>query len=159
MSSGAIRTPQWSPVMKTGNTPTAAGESVYQATASMEPGHEDREYMMTRRRRTIVTAASMEPGHEDREYGMVVMVRLVVMGPQWSPVMKTGNTGYTLGDTPTDRRASMEPGHEDREYRVDHHQGGPPRAASMEPGHEDREYSGTGRPLRRGSGCLNGARS
>ena len=35
----------------------------------------------------------MEPGHEDREYarvqaGQVDTVRL----PQWSPVMKTGNT-------------------------------------------------------------------
>ena len=38
--------PQWSPVMKTGNTrdrPVIGGQCV---AASMEPGHEDREYDM-----------------------------------------------------------------------------------------------------------------
>ena len=37
--------------------------------------------------------------------------------PQWSPVMKTGNTGdaRTTADL---HQASMEPGHEDREYLV-----------------------------------------
>ena len=34
-------------------------------------------------------AASMEPGHEDREY----QPPTPPMQPQWSPVMKTGNTG------------------------------------------------------------------
>ena len=38
----------------------------------------------------------MEPGHEDREY----LRNFVVYGdgavlPQWSPVMKTGNTCWT----------------------------------------------------------------
>ena len=34
----------------------------------MEPGHEDREYILTRRIGTPGRLASMEPGHEDREY-------------------------------------------------------------------------------------------
>ena len=37
--------PQWSPVMKTGNTLTGAGHRPRQQLASMEPGHEDREYI------------------------------------------------------------------------------------------------------------------
>ena len=39
--------PQWSPVMKTGNTPATAGASHTHNQASMEPGHEDREYTTT----------------------------------------------------------------------------------------------------------------
>ena len=35
----------------------------------------------------------MEPGHEDREYLVsAANPRTVVWEPQWSPVMKTGNT-------------------------------------------------------------------
>ena len=34
----------------------------------MEPGHEDREYVLTHRPGRKCTVASMEPGHEDREY-------------------------------------------------------------------------------------------
>ena len=36
--------PQWSPVMKTGNTGTVPVRRLRQWWASMEPGHEDREY-------------------------------------------------------------------------------------------------------------------
>ena len=36
--------------------------------------------------------------------------------PQWSPVMKTGNTHHTSSTNAPRQRASMEPGHEDREY-------------------------------------------
>ena len=36
--------PQWSPVMKTGNTRNRIRGSLHQVSASMEPGHEDREY-------------------------------------------------------------------------------------------------------------------
>ena len=36
--------PQWSPVMKTGNTDVAGGRADRGEAASMEPGHEDREY-------------------------------------------------------------------------------------------------------------------
>ena len=37
-------TPQWSPVMKTGNTMRAGDILDIPKEASMEPGHEDREY-------------------------------------------------------------------------------------------------------------------
>ena len=37
--------------------------------------------------------ASMEPGHEDREYAMMDEKKNPrQIKPQWSPVMKTGNT-------------------------------------------------------------------
>ena len=42
---GVDITPQWSPVMKTGNTRHLVDHR-YQPGASMEPGHEDREYLM-----------------------------------------------------------------------------------------------------------------
>ena len=42
---GRIRfEPQWSPVMKTGNTRVADAGQKDSLLASMEPGHEDREY-------------------------------------------------------------------------------------------------------------------
>ena len=102
--------------MKTGNTRHCVRGRLHEIGASMEPGHEDREYFAHVPDREIRQRASMEPGHEDREY---------------------------RGSSSLARRqqlASMEPGHEDREYqrcrilpvvRLD---------ASMEPGHEDREY-------------------
>ena len=61
--------PQWSPVMKTGNTDVAGGRADRGEAASMEPGHEDREYPPS------LWGLSLA-------YGV----------PQWSPVMKTGNT-------------------------------------------------------------------
>ena len=77
----------------------------------------------------------MEPGHEDREYEETVGTLALFAQPQWSPVMKTGNTRCF----PAFRRRF--------------------EGASMEPGHEDREYPGSRifRGLRRN--CLNGARS
>ena len=36
--------------------------------------------------------------------------------PQWSPVMKTGNTARRWRAADRKIEASMEPGHEDREY-------------------------------------------
>ena len=63
--------PQWSPVMKTGNTRTGGYSQLAVLTASMEPGHEDREY----------APSVMRPGR--------------IFPPQWSPVMKTGNTSRT----------------------------------------------------------------
>ena len=63
-----IELPQWSPVMKTGNTAGQDG------------------------RRGRVDVASMEPGHEDREYSSTQASRSWQILPQWSPVMKTGNT-------------------------------------------------------------------
>ena len=43
-----------------------------------------------------VNGASMEPGHEDREYASEAGLRKLVEKPQWSPVMKTGNTARLL---------------------------------------------------------------
>ena len=34
----------------------------------------------------------MEPGHEDREYAAPASRTITPCQPQWSPVMKTGNT-------------------------------------------------------------------
>ena len=45
------------------------------------------------RRRGRMGDASMEPGHEDREYHLVKSELIAnEFLPQWSPVMKTGNT-------------------------------------------------------------------
>ena len=107
--------PQWSPVMKTGNTRghprrrrrhAASMEPGHEdreylrrlhareqaRRASMEPGHEDREYAHPRRRTPDHRPASMEPGHEDREYWPISVRAARRVWPQWSPVMKTGNT-------------------------------------------------------------------
>ena len=78
----------------------------------------------------------MEPGHEDREYPRTERTEIMSAStPQWSPVMKTGNT-------PHERLAQ-----------------GRPRTASMEPGHEDREYIRGFCSFTGGARCLNGARS
>ena len=58
----------------------------------MEPGHEDREYATALLAAGIWYAASMEPGHEDREYSATPSFLPSEPSPQWSPVMKTGNT-------------------------------------------------------------------
>ena len=79
--------------MKTGNTAHSHTPRDSAMEASMEPGHEDREYADNTRNSQRDTIASMEPGHEDREY-------------------LTG-----AGHRPRQQLASMEPGHEDREYR------------------------------------------
>ena len=78
--------------MKTGNTAHELGAELDVPGASMEPGHEDREYVGRHPVLPLHSGASMEPGHEDREYGLPG---------------QDGDAG---------RRASMEPGHEDREY-------------------------------------------
>ena len=78
--------------MKTGNTCASTDPAIWHEHASMEPGHEDREY--TSQAGSAPTASS----------------------PQWSPVMKTGNTRIHRVDAPQAPLASMEPGHEDREY-------------------------------------------
>ena len=62
--------------MKTGNTAYARERRHAKAEASMEPGHEDREYPGARRPGPMGQVASMEPGHEDREYGSLASVPL-----------------------------------------------------------------------------------
>ena len=54
--------------MKTGNTDARTVAPVRGEAASMEPGHEDREYPVAAAGPAHEAAASMEPGHEDREY-------------------------------------------------------------------------------------------
>ena len=54
--------------MKTGNTDSAREQRVVPTGASMEPGHEDREYEAAQAADARDFDASMEPGHEDREY-------------------------------------------------------------------------------------------
>ena len=59
----------------------------------MEPGHEDREYRAAHFGDGDGGGASMEPGHEDREYDPEMQPEcIMICEPQWSPVMKTGNT-------------------------------------------------------------------
>ena len=54
--------------MKTGNTTLHAHRGARNPRASMEPGHEDREYQRNPVESETSKGASMEPGHEDREY-------------------------------------------------------------------------------------------
>ena len=149
----------------------------------MEPGHEDREYVGCPTAALHLESASMEPGHEDREYlgtayfvspdltpqwspvmktGNTCIPQTFVTDwnePQWSPVMKTGNTSTFEFDSNGQHVASMEPGHEDREYREESRWCVHYRSASMEPGHEDREYLLELCIFFRSSTRLNGARS
>ena len=68
--------------------------------ASMEPGHEDREYISQAQAMGMSKDASMEPGHEDREYVAKAVKSASDPAPQWSPVMKTGNTRPTRPASP-----------------------------------------------------------
>ena len=99
--SASARGPQWSPVMKTGNTGRRRDPARQRLSASMEPGHEDREYAGGPLVERDQVVASMEPGHEDREYA----------------AGDGGGQGVLT--------ASMEPGHEDREYPSQDGQGLP----------------------------------
>ena len=92
-SRSPLKEPQWSPVMKTGNTHPGSIGPIIHRLASMEPGHEDREYLAG-----------------------APAVLSMSFGPQWSPVMKTGNTGRRPPGRRRGQHALMEPGHEDREY-------------------------------------------
>ena len=117
--------------------------------ASMEPGHEDREYPLGKLLNLLVLhIASMEPGHEDREYIPDATPEIIeFVMPQWSPVMKTGNTRTPAAAHARRGGASMEPGHEDREYDEMWPILWTSGSASMEPGHEDREYFELGSQL------------
>ena len=170
--------------MKTGNTVTTSTQVGKIMEASMEPGHEDREYRLLGRVRRGGRRASMEPGHEDREYGRPAggagegqgasmepghedreymraetILAAATAGPQWSPVMKTGNTGSRQTENTEKDQPQWSPVMKTGNTSV-----GPVGCvrhgrASMEPGHEDREYLSAGEAGRfRGAG-LNGARS
>ena len=83
----------------------------------------------------------MEPGHEDREYGSgeYVLSAQWCM-PQWSPVMKTGNTGVSLWESQTTDVPQWSPVMKTGNTRPRHTGQHAQHTASMEPGHEDREY-------------------
>ena len=82
--------------MKTGNTRDIHHTSERTVAASMEPGHEDREYAGSAAAPRPRAQASMEPGHEDREYDTITHEGVLLDLPQWSPVMKTGNTSPSI---------------------------------------------------------------
>ena len=111
-----LRVPQWSPVMKTGNTAILPGTdrtiSTPQWSPVMKTGNTRRVHTMGGRLRVPQWSPVMKTGNTSA-------ARLVPGAgctPQWSPVMKTGNTCLTPLDDMHGRVASMEPGHEDREY-------------------------------------------
>ena len=64
--------------MKTGNTTTYNIFFRPPSDASMEPGHEDREYLAAGPDGLDVLWASMEPGHEDREYTVAWIIAAVM---------------------------------------------------------------------------------
>ena len=170
--------------MKTGNTHSSEDIPRVQRHASMEPGHEDREYPAPLRvelsrigkpqwspvMKTGNTAARpssskktgspqwspvMKTGNTNREDTTMI----TSAKPQWSPVMKTGNTWSPderlTWDSPPQWSPVMKTGNT-RTGRFPHALEG---VASMEPGHEDREYSDGTLPPRTGRSGLNGARS
>ena len=84
--------------------------------ASMEPGHEDREYPAVHLPFGTVDEPQWSPVMKTGNTYVCVCVGQPPAGPQWSPVMKTGNTGTAGPARRHKQHASMEPGHEDREY-------------------------------------------
>ena len=86
--------PQWSPVMKTGNTNREDTTMITSAKPQWSP--------------VMKTGNTWSPDE-----------RLTWDSPpQWSPVMKTGNTRTGRFPHALEGVASMEPGHEDREYVI-----------------------------------------
>ena len=84
--------PQWSPVMKTGNTSSAVDMPCTASGPQWSP--------------------VMKTGNTLRRVAGTFGKKV----PQWSPVMKTGNTSPAGPTSRQPPQASMEPGHEDREY-------------------------------------------
>ena len=114
---------------------------------------------MWRRMPALMLGASMEPGHEDREYPKSNEHLRYVVQPQWSPVMKTGNTSAArqAQSSPAEPQWSpvMKTGNTIRAVLC----GDELEPASMEPGHEDREYRSQITKRGCSARCLNGARS
>ena len=88
-------TPQWSPVMKIGNT------------------------QATRRFLGQSAMPQWSPVMKTGDTSSSSSSRRSASSPQWSPVMKTGNTALVLLNIRRNELASMEPGHEDREYELE----------------------------------------
>ena len=91
--------PQWSPVMKTENTWYSCWCCHGNDHPSMEPGHEDREYMRRSSVRTEGGTPQWSPVMKTGNTGAQGVNEWTDAVPQWSPVMKTGNTcGRGYGD-------------------------------------------------------------
>ena len=84
--------PQWSPVMKTGNTTTSTSSAGSRSPPQWSPVMKTGNTRGDCAEQSVKVNASMEPGHEDREYLQVAVAFNSYPPPQWSPVMKTGNT-------------------------------------------------------------------
>ena len=89
---GADDAPQWSPVMKTGNTGHLLAITLTPEGASMEPGHEDREYAHARHPLIRLAEPQWSPVMKTGNTPPAGTSNTNRPGPQWSPVMKTGNT-------------------------------------------------------------------
>ena len=83
--------------MKTGNTCRWYRGEPELRHASMEPGHEDREYAAGGTTQDDIELPQWSPVMKTGNTSMQWYTLLRVEPPQWSPVMKTGNT---WGDTP-----------------------------------------------------------
>ena len=79
--------------MKTGNT--TAGDSIVVVLpgASMEPGHEDREYLAGGGGHDVLREPQWSPVMKTGTTRQAAAGIVDCLEPQWSPVMKTGNTG------------------------------------------------------------------
>ena len=98
--------PQWSPAMKTGNTDDEGLGVLDEAVASMEPGHEDREYGPVEGGQVLVCGGPQWSPAMKTGNTQVISIHLSLTSvPQWSPAMKTGNT--CGGATP--RRENLQP--------------------------------------------------
>ena len=92
----AYEWPQWSPVMKTGNTYRAGCRTCPRYRPQWSPVMKTGNTCRGTPLMTSTQLASMEPGHEDREYAVYKPRLVCTSSPQWSPVMKTGNTSRVL---------------------------------------------------------------
>ena len=102
----------------------------------------------------------MEPGHEDREYWcLFFLVLALTRAPQWSPVMKTGNTSSAPPGSPHRRWPQWSPVMKTGNTIEVPETATNNSVASMEPGHEDREYGTRPRVPAHPTARLNGARS
>ena len=101
----------------------------------------------------------MEPGHEDREYILRAQEGARDGLPQWSPVMKTGNTRRRVRRNSPCSRPQWSPVMKTGNTAMRETGRNGYQTASMEPGHEDREYRRTLAPPAHPQRSLNGARS
>mgnify|MGYP000883854643 CR=1 FL=1 len=127
--------------MKTGNTDPRGTKLKRHTEASMEPGHEDREYHISaapgHRHDTRPQWSPVMKTGNTKEKTMSIDMQI---GPQWSPVMKTGNTTRAHGGSHPPSAPQWSPVMKTGNTRRNQRPCGVVLQASMEPGHEDREY-------------------